>query len=135
MGGNLISYPGNCRTPTADQLTVKHQLNSIISTVNVSFMSIDIKDLYLKRPITCYKYFCMKLELFPKDIIIEYNLCNKVDSNGNINCKVQQDMYGLPQAGIIAQELFEERLLKTAIHNQKSHPDTGSTNGAPSVSL
>jgi hypothetical protein len=34
MGGNLINYPGDCRTPTADLLTVKLFLNSIISTPN-----------------------------------------------------------------------------------------------------
>ncbi len=44
MGGNLINYPGNCGTPTADLLTVKLLLNSIISTPNAKFMSIDIKD-------------------------------------------------------------------------------------------
>jgi hypothetical protein len=32
MGGNLINYPGDCRTPTADLLTVKLLLNSVIST-------------------------------------------------------------------------------------------------------
>jgi hypothetical protein len=54
----------------------------------------------------------MKFELFPKDLIIEYNLCNKVDSKGNVHCEVQRGMYGLPQAGIIAQELLEEPLRK-----------------------
>jgi hypothetical protein len=47
MGGN-INYPGDCGTPTADLLTVKILLNSIISTPNAKFMSIDIKDFYLK---------------------------------------------------------------------------------------
>ncbi len=61
----------------------------------------------------------MKLELFPKDVIIEYNLCNKVDSNGNVHCNVRQGMYGLPQAGIIAQELLEERLRKAGYTQSK----------------
>jgi hypothetical protein len=88
MGGNLINYPGNCGTPTADLLTVKLLLNSIMSTPNARFMSIDINDFYLETPMTCYKYFRMKLELFPKDVIEEYNHCNKVDSNGSVHCKV-----------------------------------------------
>jgi hypothetical protein len=57
MGGNLINYPGNCGTPTADLLTVKLLLNSIISTPNTKFMSIDIKDFYLNTPMACYEYF------------------------------------------------------------------------------
>ena len=69
-----------------------------------------------------YKYFCMKLELFPKNVIQEYDLQNKVDANGNVHCKVQCGMYGLPQAGIIAQELLEERLLKAGYSQSKITP-------------
>jgi hypothetical protein len=50
MGGNLINYPGNCGTPTADLLTVKLLLNSIISIPNAKFMFIDIKDFCLSTP-------------------------------------------------------------------------------------
>jgi hypothetical protein len=57
MGSNLINYPGVCGTPTTDPLTVKLLLNSIISTPNSKFMSIDIKDVYLCTPMACYKYF------------------------------------------------------------------------------
>jgi hypothetical protein len=59
-----------------------------------------------------YKYFRMNFELFPQDVIDKYSLQNKVDANGNIFCEVKQGMHGLPQAGIIAQELFTEQLLK-----------------------
>jgi hypothetical protein len=85
MGGNLINYPGNCGTPTADLLTVKLLRNRIIFTSNTKFMSIDIKDFYLKTPMARYEYFRMKLELFPEDIIEEYNLGNKVGANGNVH--------------------------------------------------
>ena len=106
IGGNLINYPGDCGTPTAtaDLLTVKLLFNSIISTPNTKFMSIDIKDFYLCTPMKRYKYSCMKIKLFPEDIIQEYDLQNKVDAMGNIHCEVQQGMYGLPQAGIIAKD-------------------------------
>ncbi len=57
MEGNLINHPGDCRTPTADLLTVKLLLNSIISMPNAKFMSIDIKDFYLNTPMACYTYF------------------------------------------------------------------------------
>ena len=109
IGGNLINYPGNCGTPTAVLLTVKLLLNSIISTPDAKFMSIDIKkDFYLKTPMVRYEYFRMNLKLFPEDISKEYNLNNKVDANGNVHCKVRRGMYGLPQAGIIAWELLKK---------------------------
>jgi hypothetical protein len=66
MGGNLVNYPGNCGTPTADILTVKTLFNSIVSTPNAKFMTIDIKDFYLMTPMSCYEYFRMKLELIPQ---------------------------------------------------------------------
>ena len=122
IGGNLINFPGNCGTPTADLLTVKLLFNSIISTPNAKFMSIDIKDFYLCTPMKRYEYFRMKLELFPEDIIQEYDLRNKVDATGNVHCEVRRGMYGLPQAGIIAQELLQERLLKAGYRQSKVTP-------------
>ena len=61
-------------------------------------------------PVTRYKYFCMKLDLIPDDIIEEYKLRDIIDNNGNIFCKVRCGMYGLPQAGIIMQELIKKLL-------------------------
>jgi len=103
MEGNLINinYPGDCGTPTADLLTVKLMFNSIISTPNAKFMTIDIKDFYLMTPMDRFEYFRMKLELFPQDIIEDYGLRDKVDADGNVFCEVQGG-----QAGIIAQELL-----------------------------
>ena len=49
-GGNRVHYPGDASTPTADLLTVKLLLNSIISTPNAKFMTMDIKDFYLNTP-------------------------------------------------------------------------------------
>jgi hypothetical protein len=123
MGGNLTNYPGNCSTPTADLLTVKLLLNSVISTPNVKFMTLDLKDFYLMTPMKRYEHLQMKLELFPQDIIYLYNLSSKMDNNGNVHCEVRLGMYGLPQAGIIAQELLEQRLLKAGYTQNKITPD------------
>jgi hypothetical protein len=64
----------------------------------------------------------MKIELFLEDIIQEYDLRNKVDATANVHCEVRRGMYGLPQAGIIAQELLEERLLKAGYRQSKVTP-------------
>jgi hypothetical protein len=73
----------------------------------------------------------MKIKLFLEDIIQEYNLCNKVDATGNVHCKVRQGMYGLLQAGIIAQELLEERLLKAGYGQSKVTPGYWKHNWRP----
>ena len=55
MGRNLVNYPNNCGTPTADLLTIKLMFNSIISNPNAKFMTIIIKDFYLMTPMECYE--------------------------------------------------------------------------------
>jgi hypothetical protein len=109
MRGNLINYPSDCGIPTADLITVKLLFNSVISTPQAKFMCINIKDFYLCTPMSQYEYFRMKLELFSDDIIKEYNLCSKVDTRGDVHCEVRQGMCGLPQVGIIVQELLKKR--------------------------
>ncbi len=122
MGRNLISYPDDCGTPTTDLFMVKLMLNSVISTPNAKFMTIHIKDFYLMMPMERYEYFRMKLELFPPDIIEEYGLCNKVDAYGNVFCEVQRGIYGLPQAGIIVQDLLTKQLNKAGYRQSKITP-------------
>ena len=111
MGGNLVNYPDNCGTPTADLLAIKLLFNSVISTNNAKFMTIDIKDFYLMTPMKRYEYFHVKINLFPQDINNEYNLHDIVDANRNIFCEVCHGMYGLSQSRIISQELLKERLI------------------------
>jgi hypothetical protein len=123
MGGNIINYPDHCGTPTAvDILTVKLLFNSVISTSYTKFMTIDIKNFYLMMPMDCYEYFRMKLKLFPQDIIDKHSLHNKVDRDGNVFCKVQCGMYGLPQASIIAQELLTKRIHKAGYQQSTITP-------------
>ena len=122
MGGDRINYPGDCGTPTADLLTVKLLLNSIISTEHAKFMTIDIKDFYLMTPMDRYEYFKMKLDLFPEDIIEEYDLRNKVDDRGFVHCEVRRGMYGLPQAGLLAQQQLIKRLNKAGYHQSVTTP-------------
>jgi hypothetical protein len=69
-----------------------------------------------------YEYSRMKLELFPQEVVNEYGLRSKVDAYGNIFCKVQHGMYGLPQAGIIAQELLTRCLCKAGYRQSKITP-------------
>jgi hypothetical protein len=122
MGGDQINYPGDCGTPTADLLTVKLLLNSIVSTPHAKFMTIDIKDFYLMTPMERYEYFKMKIDLIPEEIIKEYNLRNKVDDRGYVHCEVRRGMYGLPQAGLIAQEQLIKRLKKAGYHQSETSP-------------
>jgi hypothetical protein len=85
-------------------------------------MTINIKNFYLMTSMYWYEYFRMKLELFPQDIINEYGLRDKADADGNIFCEVQRGVYGLPQTGIIAQNLLTKRLHKAEYQQSKITP-------------
>ncbi len=53
---------------------------------------------------------CLRLDILPQDIINKYGLTNIVDANGWAYTKIQRGMYGLPQVGILANELLEKCL-------------------------
>ncbi len=110
VGGNRINYPGEVGTPTADMLLVKCMLNSVISTMNAKFMCIDISNFYLNTPMPRYEYLKLKLTDVPAEIISEYGLQKKATEDGHIYVEIRKGRDGLPQAGLLAQQLLEERL-------------------------
>ena len=54
----------------------------------------------------------MKLDNFSEDVIIEYKLREKVNDKVFVILRAEKGMYGLPYAGIIAQNMPEKRLEK-----------------------
>ena len=46
------------------------------------------------------------------EIISEYNLEGKVHTDGCVYIEIQKGMYGLPQAGMLANKLLKCRLAK-----------------------
>jgi hypothetical protein len=86
------------------------QVNSVISAQRAQYMTLNLKIFYLNTPMTRYEYVRIKIEDVPEEIIVEYNLRDKVASGGHVYVEIRKGMYGLPQAGILAQELLEKRL-------------------------
>jgi hypothetical protein len=64
----------------------------------------------------------LKLSGIPKEILNEYKLHEIATLDGYVYCKIRKGVYGLPQAGIIAQELLQERLAKVGYHQSKIVP-------------
>jgi hypothetical protein len=64
----------------------------------------------------------LKITDIPDEIIQEYNLLKLVSPDGYVYCEIRKGMYGLPQAGLIAQELLQERLAKKGYHQSKIIP-------------
>eukprot|EP00804_Cyclotella_cryptica_P028355 CCRYP_016413-RA/>CCRYP_016413-RA protein AED:0.25 eAED:0.25 QI:0/0/0/1/1/1/3/0/885 len=91
VGGNRITYPGDCGTPTADMLTTKILLNSVISTKGARFMTIDIKDFYLNTPMVRPEYMRLKLSDIPDHIIKLYKLDKLVTTDGYVYVLIQKE--------------------------------------------
>ena len=69
-----------------------------------------------------YEYLKLKLCDIPEEIIREYNLLKIATPDKSVYVEVRKGMYGLPQAGIIANELLEKRLNKKGYFQSKLVP-------------
>ena len=74
-------------------------------------MTIDIKDFYLNTPMDQPEFMRLKMANIPKEFIDLYNFRPLATPDEYIYVQVQKGMYGLLQAGIIAQQLLEKRLI------------------------
>eukprot|EP00804_Cyclotella_cryptica_P012262 CCRYP_013844-RA/>CCRYP_013844-RA protein AED:0.25 eAED:0.25 QI:0/0/0/1/0/0/2/0/707 len=122
VGGDRINYSGEVATPTAEMLTAKLLFNSVISTPGAKFMTMDISNFYLMTPLPRPEYLRLKLSGIPTEIIREYRLDLLAEPDGTIYVLVQLGMYGLPQAGLLANELLEKRLNAHGYHQSKLVP-------------
>ncbi len=119
VGGDKINYPGEVGTPTCELLLAKIFFNSVISTPNARFATADISNFYLNTPMTRYEYVRLSMNDIPNEIIKEYKLTDIVTPDNNVYIEVRKGMYGLPQAGLLAQQLLEKRL---NAHGYKQDP-------------
>jgi len=106
-GGNLIDYPGELTTRTADLTTTKLLWNSVISTPGSRYMCLDIENFYLGTPMTRFEYMKIPLDVFPQATIDQYNLLQHTH-NGFVYLEVRKAIYGLPQAGTLVNQLLRQ---------------------------
>jgi hypothetical protein len=131
VGGDKINYPGDVATPTAEMLVAKILFNSVISTPGAKFMTMDISNFYLMTPLKRPEYIRDRLADMPEEIINEYNLRDKANCKGHIFLEVNKGMYGLPQAGLLANELLEKTTQQTWILSEQTHSRIMETQNTP----
>jgi hypothetical protein len=136
MGGDCIYYPDTVATPTVDMLVTKLLFNSVISTKGARLMTIDISVFYLMTPLKRPEFNRISSNDIPDEIIIKYKIRELADSKGIVYIQTNRGMYGLPQSGLLANELLEKRLNKRGFHQSKLVPGlwSGVTNGTQSNS-
>ena len=85
-------------------------MNLVISTRGAKFWTMDINNFYLNTPMTRYEYMCLLYNILPEEVIKQYQLDKIKTADGWVYMEIQKGMYGLPQAGILANKLLTERL-------------------------
>jgi hypothetical protein len=104
VGGDRLDYSGDVATSTADKTTFKILINSTRSTEDAAMMMMDIKNYYLGTPLPRFEYMKMLLSRFPEEIIQKYNL-NALAVDSWVYIEIRKGMYGLKQAGLLANQI------------------------------
>jgi hypothetical protein len=108
-GGDRLDYSSDVAPSTADITTFKILINSTLSTEDAVMMMMDIKNYYLGTPLPRFEYMKMLLSRFPEEIVQKYNL-NALAVDGWVYIEIRKGMYGLKQAGLLANQLLQTRL-------------------------
>ena len=72
----------------------------------------DLANFYLNTPMPNPEYMRLRLDVIPNEIIVAYNLRDIVTPDGWVYIAIHKGMYGLPQAGILANKLLKKQLAK-----------------------
>jgi hypothetical protein len=107
VGGDRLDYSGELVTSTADITTFKILIYITLSTADAAMMMMDIKNYYLGTPLPWFEYMKMLLSWFPEEIVNKY---------------IQKGMYGWKQAGLLANQLLQTRLVPFGYYGARHTP-------------
>jgi hypothetical protein len=119
-GGDKVDYPGAVSSQTAAMSTIKLLLNAAVSE-DADWCTTDIRDFYLGTPLPRTEYMRIKLSQIPARTQKKYNL-SEYARNGSVLVAINKGMYGLPQAGLLAQQKLITHLTKHGYHQAPNTP-------------
>ena len=114
IGGDRINYPGATTALTAAMPVVKLLLQAAVSE-DAHIMTMDAKDYYLNTPLLRPEYLRIPIKFISQQVIDKHNLGVYV-RNDSILFSVHKGMYGLPQAGLLAQQQLITHLRRHGYH-------------------
>ena len=120
-GGNLIQYDDELSVRSADITTAKLHWNSVISTKDARYMCLDLSLFYLSAALEYYEYMKIPFALFPPWIVEQYNLAQHA-KNGMVHIEMRRAVWGLPQAGILANKKLRRKLAPHGYHEHENTP-------------
>jgi hypothetical protein len=109
VGGDRIDYSGDVATSMAYINIFKILINSTLYNEDAAMTMMDIKNYYLGTPLPRFECMKMFLSRFPEEMVQKYNL-NALAVDVWVYIEIRKGMYGLKQAGLLANQLLQTRL-------------------------
>jgi hypothetical protein len=117
VGGNKIDYPGDKTALTATGDTIKLFVNAAVSKGDF-FATADIVDFYLNNYLPSPEFMRVLLRQIPIAIQHQFGIfkAHADQLRDSVYVRIDKTMYGLPQAGIISQQILVQHLAKYGYH-------------------
>ena len=106
LGGYQIVCLYDVSTPASDLPTIKMHWDSVLSSPGAKFFTVDVANFYLGPPMDRPEFIILPVKIIPQEIIDNYKLSD-LENDGWVYTKIVRGMYGLPQAGKIANDLLK----------------------------
>ena len=108
-------------TRTADLTTCKLHMNGVVSTPGARFAGGDIKYSYLNTPLKRKRYGKVRAKYILEETIRKHSLERYIEDDGWLHFEIGKGVYGIPEAGRLANDLLWARLKKTWIHRSDTY--------------
>ena len=93
LGGNLLDFTGNLRSPIASVTTVTFVFNSVVSTLGAKCILADIKHFSLKNILPEPEFMRIPSKTIPKELVVAYNLVSLVENQECIYMRIEKGIY------------------------------------------
>ena len=124
MGRDQIVCLYDVSTPTSDLPKIKIIWNSVLSTPGANFLTVNITSFYLGTPMDRPEFMRLPIKIIPQEIIDNNNLRDIVN-NQWVYYNTVRGMYGLSQAGKIANNLLKKYWSGSDTMQPNSHQNCG----------
>ena len=91
---------------TSDLTTCKLHMNGVVSTPGARFAGGDVRYFYLNTPMKRKRYGKVRGKYIPEETIRKHYLDQYIEDDGWIHFEIGKGMYGIPEAGILSNDLL-----------------------------
>ena len=110
MGGDKTESVMDTTTRTEHLTTCQLHMNGVVSTPGARFAGGDIKDFYLNTPLKKKRYGKVRAKYIPEETNKKHNLKRYIEDDGWIHFEIGKGIYGIPEAGRLANDMLQTRL-------------------------